>query len=211
MKQKLLTLTTLLLCAVASAWATGVTFELTNLKVFPLDYGIVTITNEGNVTISSNQLQVSKATGTFTVSTTLPNSYLGTITFKDANTSKNGGFTCTSGGSLSTPVNDVYTFTPTDATTSSATFQLIGSGGTAKMGNITVTITTEETTERLSSFGSISSSKIPFTSSSLTSAVEIGVPASGSASVSSNRINWGSGGKSVTISLTDNTKTLVSR
>ena len=63
--KKLLTLFTLLLTVCSGAWATDLEIPLTNLKNFPLDYGLVTITNTNNMTISNSQLQASKVTGTF--------------------------------------------------------------------------------------------------------------------------------------------------
>ena len=179
--KKLLTLFTLLLTVCSGAWATDLEIPLTNLKNFPLDYGLVTITNTNNMTISNSQLQASKVTGTFRVSTKIAGVYLKSISFTDANSSKNGGFTCTDNASYMTgPTENVYTYTAPNTTTTEANFQLIGSNGTAKMGTIIITVSTSDQVERLTGFGSISNNKIPFTSSAATSTAANGT--SGTAS-----------------------------
>ena len=199
--KKLLTLFTLLLTVCSGAWATDLEIPLTNLKNFPLDYGLVTITNTNNMTISNSQLQASKVTGTFRVSTKIAGVYLKSISFTDANSSKNGGFTCTDNASYMTgPTENVYTYTAPNTTTTEANFQLIGSNGTAKMGTIIITVSTSDQVERLTGFGSISNNKIPFTSSAATSNVELSVPASNGVSASSSRISIGSGGKHLIVS-----------
>ena len=198
---------TLLLCVCSGAWATDLEIPLTNLKNFPLDYGLVTITNTANTTISSNQLQVSKATGTFKIATKASGVYLKSISFTDANSSKNGGFTCTDGAYMTGPTENVYTYTAPNTSTTEANFQLIGSGGTAKMGTIIITVSTNYDVERLTAFGSISEQKIPFTSSATTSNIELSVPASGGVSTSSSRISIGSGGKHLVVS-TKNSKVI---
>ena len=204
--KKLLTLFTLLLTVCSGAWATDVEIPLTNLKLFPLDYGLVTIANTNDkVSIASNQLQVSKATGTFSVSTNIAGVYLKSISFTDANSSKNGGFTCTDNDSYMTgPTENVYTYTAPNTTTTEANFQLIGSGGTAKMGTIIITVSTSDQVERLSSFGSISENKIPFTSSAATSNIELSVPNSNAVGTGSGRISIGSGGKHLIVSAKNN-------
>ena len=193
--------------SIGQMWGADLEIPLTNLKLFPLDYGLVKITDTENTTISSNQLQVSKKTAKFKVSTTLAGFYLKSISFTDANPSKNGGFTCDEGSYMSGPTENVYTYTAPNTTTTEANFSLIGSGGTAKMGTIIVTLSTNEQVERLTAFGSVSDSKIPFTSSAATSNVELSVPASNAVSTSSSRISIGSGGKHLIVS-TKNSKVL---
>ncbi len=201
MKQKLLTLFTLLVVGATGAWATDIEIPITNLKNFPLDYGLVTITNTANTTISSNELQVKNKTATFQVSTKVSGVYLKTISFTDNNSSKNGGFTCTDNAEyMSGPTENVYTYTAPNTTTAAANFQLIGSGGTAKIGSIVITVTTPYDTERLTAFGSISDSKIPFTSSATQSNVEMSVPTSGGVTTGSSRISIGTGGKHIVVS-----------
>ena len=193
--------------SIGQMWGADLEIPLTNLKLFPLDYGLVKITDTENTTVGSNQLQVSKKTAKFKVSTTLAGFYLKSISFTDANPSKNGGFTCDEGSYMSGPTENVYTYTAPNTTTTEANFSLIGSGGTAKMGTIIVTLSTNEQVERLTAFGSVSDSKIPFTSSAATSNVELSVPASNAVSTSSSRISIGSGGKHLIVS-TKNSKVL---
>ena len=191
MKQKLLTLFTLL----------DVVIPLTNLKLFPLDYGLVEITNTENTSISNNELRVKKNTAKFCVSTKIDGVYLKSISFTDTNPDKNGGFTCIDNNSyMPDPVENVYTYTAPNTTTTDANFQLIGSGGTAQIGTIIITVSTSDQVERLSSFGSISENKIPFTSSAATTNVELSVPASNGVATGSSRISIGSGGKHLIVS-----------
>ncbi len=201
--KKLLTLFTLLLTVCSGAWATDVEIPLTNLKNFPLDYGLVTITNTENTSISSDKLTVKKNTAKFCVSTKIDGVYLKSISFTDTNSSKNGGFTCTDNESyMPDPVNHVYTYTAPNTTTTEANFQLIGNGGTAEIGTIIITVSTSDQVERLTGFGSISNYKIPFTSSATTTNVELSIPTSTSngVSASSSKISIGSGGKHLIVS-----------
>ena len=130
--------------SIGQMWGADLEIPLTNLKLFPLDYGLVKITDTENTTVGSNQLQVSKKTAKFKVSTTLAGFYLKSISFTDANPSKNGGFTCDEGSYMSGPTENVYTYTAPNTTTTEANFSLIGSGGTAKMGTIIITLSTSE-------------------------------------------------------------------
>ena len=173
---------------IGNAWGTDLEIPLTNLSKFPLDYGLVTITNTENTTISNPNLTVKKATAKFKVET-ISGFYIKSISFTDANPTKNGGFTCDENASyMAGPTENVYTYTAPNATTSEANFTLIGSGGTAQIGTIIVTVSTNNQVERLSAFGSISDNKIPFTSSATTTCIELSIPASNGVSISSNRI-----------------------
>lgn len=192
---------------IGNMWGADLEIPLTNLKAFPLDYGLVSVANTENTTIGSNQLQANKTTAKFAVATKMSGFYLKTISFVDANTSKNGGFTCDEGEYMEkTVTGDVttYTYTAPDATTTAANFQLKGTGGTAKMGTIVITLTTSKQVERLTGFGSISSQKIPFTSSAATSNIELSVPSSSAVSTSSSRISIGSGGKHLVVTAKNN-------
>ncbi len=201
---KLFTLLAVLLFGFGQMWATDVEIPLTNLKNFPLDYGLVTITNTENTTIGSNQLQSNKTTAKFKIATKVSGVYLKTVSFTDANVSKNGGFTCDEGSYMTGPTSNVYTYTAPNTTTTEANFQLIGKSGTAKMGTIIITVSTDDQVERLTAFGSISAQKIPFTSSAATSNIELSVPTSSAVSTSSSRISIGSGGKHLIVSTKNN-------
>lgn len=183
-----------------STWGTDLEIPLTNLKNFPLDYGLIEITNTENTTIGSNQLQSNKTTAKFKISSKVAGVYLKTISFTDANSSKNGGFTCDENESYMTKSSSVYTYTAPNTTTTEANFSLIGNGGTAKMGTIEVTISTSDQVERLSAFSGISNQIISCTSSAATSNIELSVPSSNGVSVSSSRISIGSGGKHLIVS-----------
>lgn len=191
-----------LVMSIGQMWGTDLEIPLTNLSKFPLDYGLVTITNTENTTISNPNLTVKKATAKFKVET-ISGFYIKSISFKDANPSKNGGFSCDENASYMTgPTADsIFTYTAPNATTSEANFTLIGSGGTAQIGKIIITVSTSDQVERLSAFGSISDNKIPFTSSAATTCIELSVPASNGVSISSKRIAIPTSAKHLIVSM----------
>lgn len=208
MKQKLLTLTTLLLCAVASAWAEDITiipitgsYNYTSLAKVTLD--------DSNLKVSSGQIQTTakSTTGSFTISTNAPGVYLKSASFTDANSGKLGSFTCTSGGSLSS--SSPYTFTASSNVTSATFSVTANSSGSAKLGTISIVVTSSENNiETLSSF-SLTSGTYSFTTqkngTSATPTVSLTTPTSSGGSVNSGNISLSSG-RTITFTSENNIK-----
>ena len=144
MKQKLLTLATLLLCAVSGAWATDIVDKYTGIKFNTSTPGqnVAVLTYGGDVTISSSSLQVDKGkTGTFTL-TVKPTGYvIKSIKFHEKSASKVSNLSSEQGTISDIDGENWFTFTPTANDCTTATISYQGNGGKAQIDQVWTTLT----------------------------------------------------------------------
>lgn len=204
---KLLAVLLLSVAGVGQAWGEDFTISTIMTGSYLSPGNIVKVTMGTNASVSSGVITVGKnTTGSFTITTSAPGMYLKSATFRDTQTgNKAATITCTSGGTLSQSGSD-YTFTA-DASTTTATIQIVGNtGGTAKIGSLSVVVTNGSLNdmETLSGF-SMSSGTYSFTSKengeSVESTVGLTTQASSSWAASSSNITAPSSNDSKTITV----------
>ncbi len=146
MKQKLLTLFTLLLCVCSGAWGVDIVDTYTQFggsiaKDGTLSSGFTTFTFGENCSKNSSALAIANgSTGTFTISSKT-GYYIKSIRFTCNN--RNGAFSSTEGpiSGPSAGKAGVHTFTPSAANCASASFSFAASGGRLEIKPIEVIIT----------------------------------------------------------------------
>lgn len=144
MKQKLLTLMTLLLCAVSGAWATDIVDKYTGIKFNTSDPGqnVAALTYGGEVTVSSSSLQVDKGkTGTFTLTVKPAGYVIKSIKFHEKSSSKVSNLSSEQGTIGDIDGDNWFTFTPSADDCTTATISYQGNGGKAQIDQVWTTLT----------------------------------------------------------------------
>ena len=177
MKQKVFTLLTLLVLCVTGAWGADLIVTIDQIRALPTQAGLVKIDKTGtyadNTTLSGGKLSFgSSKTGTFTVYSTNTDIYkIKKIAFTTNRAPAT--FKCTDTDTDVSGSSTSWEYTP-DTPVNNAAFTLT-STGSATSATLTVTLTTASTdiVEKLSPNFSLSEGVFSFTSSALTSQVEL--------------------------------------
>ncbi len=143
MKQKLLTLFTLLLLVCSGAWAED--FTISPLNGSYLSPGnIVKVTYTGDLKTSSTQIQTTakSKSGSFTITATAPNTYIKSVTFTDENngSNKEAIIEKTSGNGSLTKSSGKYTYTGEDGDGDLTISVEATSSGAAKIGSVSIVV-----------------------------------------------------------------------
>ena len=143
MKQKLLTILSLLVLCVTGAWAED--FTISPLNGSYLSPGnIVKVTYTGDLKTSSTQIQTTdkSKSGSFIITATAPNTYIKSVTFTDVNkgTNKAAIIEKTSGNGSLTNSSGNYTYTGEEGDGNLTISVEATSSGAAKIGSVSIVV-----------------------------------------------------------------------
>ena len=172
MKQKLLTLITLLLCLVSATRGADLTIGWTEFKALPANGGMVKITGDENTTIKSSGIAITKnsseaPTGTFTFISTVSGYYIKSIDIKEETSNKVTSVVPSVDGTLTGPSSKKYTFVPTAKNLTEISFAITSTKNSDcyfKVVNVELTTSSTNPFERINGF-TISNNIISYTNS----------------------------------------------